>query len=106
MFENDLGSRPEKHPVINLIIILLMVGLGFVIVGPIIGFFFALPFYEGSMIDLAEAIQQPLDGVYLVLHGAMYGPQAAFITELFPTRFRYSGASLAYQVTGSGTTSR
>ena len=37
--------------------------------------------------------------VGLVLHGAMYGPQAAFISELFPTRYRYSGASIAYQVT-------
>ncbi|HZZ31826.1 MAG TPA: MFS transporter [Phenylobacterium sp.] len=37
--------------------------------------------------------------VGLVLHGAMYGPQAAFIAELFPTRMRYSGASLAYQFT-------
>ena len=35
----------------------------------------------------------------LVLHSAMYGPQAAFITELFPTRIRYSGVSLAYQLT-------
>jgi MFS family permease len=35
----------------------------------------------------------------LLLHGAMYGPQAAFISELFPTRYRYSGASIAYQVT-------
>jgi metabolite-proton symporter len=35
----------------------------------------------------------------LVLHGAMYGPQAAMITELFPTRIRYSGASIAYQLT-------
>jgi len=37
--------------------------------------------------------------VGLVLHGAMYAPQAAFIAELFPTRTRYTGASLAYQVT-------
>ena len=37
--------------------------------------------------------------VGLVLHGAMYGPQAAFIAELFPTRIRYSGVSLAYQLT-------
>jgi uncharacterized membrane protein len=29
----------------------------------------------------------------------MYGPQAAFITELFPTRIRYSGVSIAYQLT-------
>ncbi|HVM98677.1 MAG TPA: MFS transporter [Caulobacteraceae bacterium] len=38
-------------------------------------------------------------GVGLVIHGSMYGPQAAFISELFPTRYRYSGASIAYQVT-------
>jgi metabolite-proton symporter len=37
--------------------------------------------------------------VGLFLHAAMYGPQAAFITELFPTRIRYSGVSLAYQLT-------
>ena len=37
--------------------------------------------------------------VGLVLHAAMYGPQAAFITELFPTRIRYSGVSIAYQLT-------
>jgi hypothetical protein len=29
----------------------------------------------------------------------MYAPQAAFIAELFPTRIRYSGASIAYQLT-------
>jgi len=34
----------------------------------------------------------------LVLHGAMYGPQAAFFSELFGTRVRYSGASVGYQL--------
>lgn len=33
----------------------------------------------------------------LVFHSAMYGPQAAFICELFPTRMRYSGVSIGYQ---------
>jgi len=37
--------------------------------------------------------------IALCLHGAMYGPQAAMIAELFPTRYRYSGASIAYQLT-------
>jgi metabolite-proton symporter len=37
--------------------------------------------------------------IALCLHGAMYGPQAAFMAELFPTRIRYSGASIAYQLT-------
>jgi metabolite-proton symporter len=36
----------------------------------------------------------------LVFHAAMYGPQAAFITELFGTEVRYSGASLGYQLAG------
>lgn len=30
--------------------------------------------------------------------GVMYGPQAAFYTELFSTEVRYSGASLGYQI--------
>lgn len=33
----------------------------------------------------------------LVFHSAMYGPQAAFLCELFPTRMRYSGVSISYQ---------
>jgi MFS family permease len=32
--------------------------------------------------------------VGLVIHAAMYGPQAAFVTEQFPTRVRYAGSSL------------
>ena len=36
----------------------------------------------------------------LLFHAAMYGPQAAFISELFPTRVRYSGASIGYQIAG------
>jgi MFS family permease len=38
--------------------------------------------------------------VALVTHAAMYGPQAAFIVELFSTRLRYSGASMGYQIAG------
>ncbi|WP_181803849.1 MFS transporter [Streptomyces shenzhenensis] len=35
--------------------------------------------------------------VGLVLHGAMYAPQAAFFAEMFATRMRYSGASVGAQ---------
>lgn len=34
----------------------------------------------------------------LMALGMMYGPQAAFFTEMFSTEVRYSGASLGYQV--------
>ncbi len=44
-----------------------------------------------AMITLAIAVG-------LVLHAAMYGPQAAFMSELFGTRVRYSGASIGYQL--------
>jgi len=37
-------------------------------------------------------------GAGLVFLGLMYGPQAAFFTELFSTEVRYSGASLGYQI--------
>jgi MFS transporter, MHS family, shikimate and dehydroshikimate transport protein len=35
---------------------------------------------------------------FLSSHAAMYGPQAAFLAELFGTRVRYSGASLGAQL--------
>jgi MFS family permease len=36
----------------------------------------------------------------MILHAAMYGPQAAFIAEQFPARVRYAGSSMAYTLTG------
>jgi metabolite-proton symporter len=36
----------------------------------------------------------------LFFHAAMYGPQAAFIAEMFPTKIRYTGASMGYQLAG------
>jgi MFS family permease len=38
--------------------------------------------------------------VALILHAAMYGPQASFIAEMFPTKVRYTGASMGYQLAG------
>ena len=35
----------------------------------------------------------------LVIHAFMYAPQPAIMAEMFPTRMRYSGVSLGYQVT-------
>lgn len=47
----------------------------------------------GSFVWISVAI-----GVGQVLVGMMYGPQAAFLSEMFSTRVRYSGASLGYQL--------
>jgi len=35
----------------------------------------------------------------LIAHAFMYAPQPALMAEMFPTRMRYSGVSLGYQVT-------
>lgn len=35
----------------------------------------------------------------LIFHALMYAPQPAIMAEMFPTRMRYSGVSLGYQVT-------
>jgi MFS family permease len=50
---------------------------------------------SGSFVAITLAI-----AAALVVHAMMYGPQAAFITEQFPTRVRYAGASLAYTLAG------
>ncbi len=59
---------------------------------------FAFPFFW-----LLDTRQTALVWLAVVLgfsvgHGAMYGPQASFFSELFGTRVRYSGASLGYQL--------
>lgn len=59
MVENDLSPRPERHPIVNVILILLFVGLGFVFVGPLIGLIAAFFFFEGSIMDMMDAMQDP-----------------------------------------------
>jgi MHS family shikimate/dehydroshikimate transporter-like MFS transporter len=36
-----------------------------------------------------------------ITHGMMFGPQAAYLPELFGTRIRYSGASLGCQISAA-----
>jgi len=59
---------------------------------------FAYPLFW--LLDTGSA---PLVGLALAValvfaHAPMYGPQAAFLSELFGTRVRYSGASLGAQL--------
>jgi MHS family shikimate/dehydroshikimate transporter-like MFS transporter len=58
---------------------------------------FAFPFFW--MLDTGSAPVIYLGVVLGIIgHAAMYGPQAAFFSELFGTRVRYSGASIGYQL--------
>ena len=60
MTENELNGRPSRHYIMSLIYILVLVALGFIVVGPFIGFFVALLFYPGSTEELLVAIQSPV----------------------------------------------
>lgn len=67
--------------------------------GAVLGLFWMFAFFplletrQPTLIVLAIVVA-------LTLHAMMYGPQAAFIAEQFPTRVRYAGASLAYTLAG------
>ena len=57
--------------------------------------FFAFPMMNsGNYVVVMGAII-----IGLVIHSLMYAPQPAIMAEMFPTRMRYSGVSLGYQVT-------
>ena len=53
-----------------------------------------LLFNTGNPVLIILAIALSLGGC----HACLYGPQAALIAERFPTRFRYTGATLGYQL--------
>jgi len=57
------------------------------------GFVFFLLLDTKSPVAIILAV-----AIGLVFHAAMYGPQAAFFSELFGTGVRYSGASIGYQL--------
>ena len=57
--------------------------------------FFAFPMMDSGR----NAIIMSAIVIGLVFHGFMYAPQPAAMAEMFPTRMRYSGVSLGYQVT-------
>ncbi|ORB31948.1 MFS transporter [Mycolicibacterium parafortuitum] len=57
--------------------------------------FFAFPMMNtGSYLAIMAAVI-----LGLMIHALMYAPQPAIMAEMFPTRMRYSGVSLGYQVT-------
>jgi metabolite-proton symporter len=66
--------------------------------GAVFSLLFAFPFF--MLVDTKEPV---LIWLAIVLginvgHDLMYGPQAAYFSELFGTRVRYTGASVGYQL--------
>jgi MHS family shikimate/dehydroshikimate transporter-like MFS transporter len=79
-----LSDRVGRRP-------LYLLGSGFALL-------FAFPFFWLLNTESTVLIWLAVILAVNVGHDAMYGPQAAFFSELFGTRVRYSGASLGYQL--------
>jgi len=81
----DLSDRVGRRPVYA--------------AGTILAMLWAFGFF--ILVDRANALSIVMAVVigYLI-HALMFGPQAAFVTEQFPTRVRYAGSSLAYTLAG------
>ena len=85
MFFGDLSDRVGRRPVYA--------------AGALLGMVWAFVFFV--MLDSTSPAAIVIAVVIgLAIHAAMYGPQAAFVTEQFPTRVRYAGSSLAYTLAG------
>jgi MFS transporter, MHS family, shikimate and dehydroshikimate transport protein len=80
---SDLGSRKTLYIVGNVLLIVL-----------------ALPYYAALATKQPLAILLATIVMLGIVHAMLYSVQAALIAELFGTRLRYTGASLAYQLAG------
>jgi metabolite-proton symporter len=66
--------------------------------GAIVTALFAYPLFWLIDTGSTAALWSGIAIAFVLSHAAMYAPQAAFLSELFGTRVRYSGASLGAQL--------
>jgi len=55
----ELSAEPKMHPLTKAVLTLLVSVFGFVIIGPIIGFFLAIPFFEGGLTEQLDKLANP-----------------------------------------------
>lgn len=67
------------------------------LIGSVVTLLFAFPYF-GMLNTKNAAIVFIAIVISLIPHDMQYGPQAALIAENFPPRYRYSGASIGYQL--------
>lgn len=67
--------------------------------GGVFSLLFAFPFFWLMGLGSGWPVWLAIVLAMNIGHDLMYGPQAAYFSELFGTHVRYSGASLAYQLT-------
>jgi MHS family shikimate/dehydroshikimate transporter-like MFS transporter len=71
------------------------------IVGCVFSMAFAFPMF--TLLDTRDPVIIAITIGFAVSfgQGIMFGPEAAWMSELFPTRLRYSGASMGFQIGGA-----
>jgi len=88
---SELSSSAATHPSVKLILTLMVVVLGFVVVGPLVGYFLAMPFMEGSITDqlkqLADPIHSPAMRVPLYI---MQGSATLIGLAVLPSLYWYA----------------
>jgi MFS family permease len=68
------------------------------IIGSVVMALFAFPFFLLLQTRNPVIVVCTMAFAIGICHAALYGPEAAFISEHFGTKLRYSGASLGYQL--------
>jgi membrane protease YdiL (CAAX protease family) len=58
---SELTGISNRHPLISVILILFTMAIGFIVIGPLLGFLIALPFYDGTIFELTEKITNPIN---------------------------------------------
>ncbi|MBL7876219.1 MAG: CPBP family intramembrane metalloprotease [Cyclobacteriaceae bacterium] len=58
---SELTGISNRHPLLSVIFILFTMAIGFIVIGPLLGFLIALPFYDGSLFELTEKISDPIN---------------------------------------------
>ena len=66
--------------------------------GAVFSLLFSFPFFWLLDTEVPVVIWLAIVLGMVLGHDPMYGPQAAYFSELFGTRLRYSGASIGYQL--------
>jgi len=87
----ELEAESKIHPLNMAILTLLVATLGFVIIGPLIGVFLALPFVEGNFLDQMQYLADPVNHpeIKLALY-IMQGCATFFGLALIPLILSFS----------------
>jgi len=57
----ELEAESNMHPLTMAILTIVVSSFGFLLIGPLLGFFLAIPFFEGNLLDQLQLLANPAD---------------------------------------------